>query len=116
MFSKNYKITQKKEFDLIHKKGTVFHSDYLKVFILPNNLSYSRFSIIVSKAVSNKAVERNKIKRRLRNIFFNLNIPINSSIDTLVKTMPGIEKIETNVLKEKFETLFTKIKDMKLKK
>ncbi|HBI17376.1 MAG: Ribonuclease P protein component [Candidatus Moranbacteria bacterium GW2011_GWF2_34_56] len=116
MFSKKYKIAQKKEFDLIYKKSTVFHSDYLTVFILPNNLDYSRFSIVVPKAVSSKAVERNKIKRRLRNIFINLNIPLNSPVDALVKTMPGIEKVQTNVLKEKLETLFTKIKDMKLKK
>lgn len=116
MFSKKYKITQKKEFDLLYKKGTVFHSDYLKVFILPNNLNYSRFSIIVSKAISSKAVERNKVKRKLRNIFFNMDISLNTSIDTLIKTMPGIEKVKTNVLKEKFETLFTKIKDTNFKK
>ncbi len=109
MFSKKYKLVQKKEFDLIYKKGTLFQSDYLNVHILPNSLNYSRFTIVVSKAVSNKAVERNKIKRILKNIFFSLNIKLNHSIDVIVTTLPGISTIKTLILKEKFENLFNKI-------
>lgn len=36
---------------------------------MANQLSHPRLGLIVSKKVSKKAVERNKLKRRLREIF-----------------------------------------------
>jgi ribonuclease P protein component len=45
---------------------------YLKYY--PNNLGENRYRIIVSKKVSKKAVVRNKIKRRIREILRCLDI------------------------------------------
>jgi len=66
MFPKNQRITEKKDFDLIFKKGKALNSPFLTVRILKNNLSMQRFAVLVSKKVSKKAVDRNKIKRILR--------------------------------------------------
>lgn len=111
MFSKKYKIIKKEDFNSIYKNGALFQSDYLKVFILTTNLGYSRLSIIVSKTVSPQAVIRNKIKRRLKNVLFGLNIPLNTPVDIIIKTSLGADKLKSSILKEKFEKLFEKIKN-----
>lgn len=66
MFPKNQRITNKKDFDLVFKRGKVFHSPFLSIRILKTNSDKKRFSVLVSKKVSSKATERNKIKRLLR--------------------------------------------------
>lgn len=107
MPTKNYKITKKEDFNLIYKNGKVFQSDYLKVFVLPNKLALSRFSVIVSKNVSSKAVERNSIKRKIKNIILKLEIQKKSSLDIIIKTHKGIENIKKRDLLEKFKRLLS---------
>lgn len=109
MLSKKYKLTKKEDFDQIYKNGSVFYFEHLKVFILPNNLNYTRFSVVVSKKVSPSAVVRNNIKRRIKNILFSLNKNLNPSIDILIIPSFGITTLKTDLLREKFEKLLKKI-------
>ncbi|MDQ3076611.1 MAG: ribonuclease P protein component [bacterium] len=56
-------------FDEIMKSGTTYHSDHISLRIhriTAQNLS--RFSVVVSKKVENKAVSRNVLKRRLYSV------------------------------------------------
>ena len=66
MFPKNQRITDKKDFDLIFKKGRKAYSPFFGVRTIPNNLDIQRFAVLVSKKVSKKAVKRNRIKRVIR--------------------------------------------------
>lgn len=113
MFSKKYKITRKEDFSLIYKKGTLFQSECLKVFILANSLNYNRFSVVVPKSVSPKAVVRNRVKRKLKNILIGFDAKLSPTMDIIIKTFPGADKLETTILKEKFEKLFKKINHIK---
>ena len=111
MFSAKNKLSKKGDFALIYKKGIIFQSDYLKIFVLPNGLNYNRFSIIAPKTVSTQAVIRNKVKRRLKNILLNIKSNKHTSIDLVIKTFKGIEKLDSSTLKERFEVFFDKLKD-----
>jgi ribonuclease P protein component len=101
MFAKKYRITKKEDFDLIFRKGRSFYADFFMVKILRNDLGFSRFSVLVSKKVSLKAVERNAVKRKLREILKknSLIFPPNSDIivyankSILNKSFSEIEKI-----------------------
>ncbi len=70
----------KKTFDFIFKNGRNYHSDslYLKKYLLPESKE-NHFAAVVSKKVSKKAVERNKIRRQifgiLREKFSNIEKP-----------------------------------------
>lgn len=44
----------------------MFREEYISLKVLKNNLNFNRFGFVVSGKVSKKSVERNKIKRRLR--------------------------------------------------
>lgn len=109
MFSKKYKITKKEDFNKIYKSGSVFYSEHLKVFVLPNNLNYNRFSVVISKKVSPKAVLRNKIKRKIKNSLIDLDKNLNPSRDIIIIPSFEVATLKTTLLKEKFEKLLKKI-------
>ncbi|MBI4059079.1 ribonuclease P protein component [Candidatus Microgenomates bacterium] len=67
MLPSQYRLNEKRDFDRVLKKGlmeqtSLFGLGYLK---LTDNLP-SRFGLIVSKRISKRAVDRNRIKRILR--------------------------------------------------
>jgi ribonuclease P protein component len=58
-------LTKKRDFDLVFKKGVTLASKNLVIYAKPNELSFSRLGLSVSKKIG-KAVTRNRIKRLLR--------------------------------------------------
>lgn len=62
------KIKKSSEFLTIYKRGVTKESQHFKVAILPNNLQWSRFGVTAGKKIG-KAVQRNYVKRRLREYF-----------------------------------------------
>lgn len=68
MLKKQYRITNPKDFERINKTGKQIGNQYIIIKFLKNELDYSRIGFIISNRISKKAVERNKIKRQLREI------------------------------------------------
>ncbi len=56
-----------------------------------NELGSARFCFVVSKKISNKAVVRNKVKRRLREAIKALLPRIKHGFDCVLIALPGIE-------------------------
>ena len=116
MLAKKYKITKKEDYYKLYKKGHTFNSPCLKIFILPNGLNFNRFSIVVSKKISSKATTRNNIKRRIKGAIFEDGLQKTTpSFDILILTYPGIDKLDSLFLKEKFKKLFKKLKHFNFK-
>lgn len=66
MLKKELRIRKQKDFDNIFSKGAYFSEKFLALKVVENELEISRFGFIVSNKISKKAVERNRIKRLLR--------------------------------------------------
>ncbi len=64
MIAKKFKIP-KKHIALILKKGESFDSKLFVVRFWENKIEFPRFRIIVSTKFAKKAVDRNKIRRRI---------------------------------------------------
>lgn len=114
MLPKINRLAKEREINTVFKKGKVFKSDFLLVRLMKNNLQKSRFSFVVGKKVSNKAVQRNKIKRRLRQIVLNElrknQMPeYKESVDGVVIALPGIEKKQFSEIQEAVTSLFKKL-------
>ena len=60
-------LTKKVQFNLVYKEGRSWTGREVVVRALPNELGSSRFGFVVSRHVG-KAVERNRVKRLLREI------------------------------------------------
>ncbi len=72
MFKKINRLTKDKEFDKAFNPpaggGKSSYDKTIGIKIISNELDHNRFGILVGIKVSKKAVERNKIKRQIREI------------------------------------------------
>jgi ribonuclease P protein component len=62
------RLKKKQEFVLLYKKGKRYIGKYIVLIYLSNDLNSSRMSAVVSRRHGN-AVQRNRLKRRLRALF-----------------------------------------------
>ncbi len=86
---KRYRLRKNERFQEIRKKGRSYGSSALILNTLPNDLPYSRFGFSVSARLGG-AVERNRIKRRLREIMRLRMAHIRSGWDlVLIARMPS---------------------------
>lgn len=101
-------LKKKKDFSEVFKKGRKIQGNFLYIKAISNNLKQSRFGIIISKKVAQKAVLRNKIKRRTRAVLKE-NLPrVKTNIDCVVFFL-FLPK-DFNLLKKDIEESFKKLK------
>jgi len=64
---RRYRVRTDKRFQEIRQQGRSYVNHLLVLCVLPNDLPYTRFGFTVNSRIGN-AVQRNRIKRRLREI------------------------------------------------
>lgn len=67
-FSKAARVRSRLDFDAIYDRGVRQSDGCLSILLLPNDRATSRLGLAVSKRCGN-AVQRNRFKRRLREVF-----------------------------------------------
>ena len=92
MLPKKNRLTKKREFDLVFKKGKTFKNDFLTFKLLKNHFLEGRFGFIVGKNVSKKGTVRNKVKRQLRHALGQEIKNIKSNVAGVFIAQSGIEK------------------------
>ncbi len=92
----------------ILKKGTKKESSLLKIYYELNG--NSKFTIICPKKVSKKAVERNKIKRLIREALRKKLDKEEIKINAVILAKKEIIGQKQNQIKESFDSLVNKIK------
>jgi len=63
--NKKQRLTHLTDFLHVRQNGKVFTNTYMVLLVAHNHLGYSRFAVAAGRRVGN-AVERNRVKRRLR--------------------------------------------------
>ena len=66
MFKKNNRLSKSKDIETVFRAGRSFFSPYFVVRFIPQKTVDKRIAVVVSNRVSKKAVERNRIKRLIR--------------------------------------------------
>ena len=108
MLSKINRVRKKKDFEAIFAKNKVFKNKFLSLRVAKNNLPEARFGFVVSKKISQKAVVRNKIRRRLSDIIHKNIKKIKTGTDVVFIAVPGIEKNNFSEIKEATENILIK--------
>ncbi len=67
--TKKERLKKNKEFKKVFDNQYVGYGKYMVLLYKENDLKYPRLGVIASKKVSKKAVERNRAKRLLREVF-----------------------------------------------
>lgn len=108
MFSKKYRLSKQKDFEKIFKAGQFINGQFIFLKNLKNKLEYSRFAFVVSSKISKKAVIRNKIKRRMRDIAQRCFQEIKPGYDIIITAKPGIDSVDYNKINQELIGLFKK--------
>jgi ribonuclease P protein component len=104
------RITKKRDFDRIFKKGAGFKEGFLFLKIIAGELKQSRFAFVVGKKVSNKATVRNKIRRQLRKLMEEKIKGINKIVDGVFIALQGAERYDFREMEKTFIKLLKKTK------
>jgi ribonuclease P protein component len=90
MLEKKHRLTKRKEFNYIFKKGKAFST---KLFVLnysPTKLPTFKVGFSVSKKIGN-AVIRNKVKRKMREAFRSFSNEVSEQYNYILVARKGIE-------------------------
>lgn len=90
MFKKESRLSKNNDFDKVFKEGKGVFSGFLGIKIIKNCFKYNRFGVLVGTKVSKKAVDRNKIKRRIRESIKKIESDLLVGYDIVITTSPGI--------------------------
>jgi ribonuclease P protein component len=82
-FPKDRRVRRRGEFQDVFQRGTRVHGRYFTVLVLPNGLSVPRLGIVASRKFGG-AVDRNRAKRLIREIFRHLDVDASPSLDVVV--------------------------------
>ena len=114
MLPEKNRLKKKKDFKEILKKGRGFKEDFLIAKIKKNEFKEARLGFIVSRKVSKKAVVRNRIKRRLREVAKLRIGEIKEHVDIVLIALPGTATKNFKEIKETMEKLLVKAGLLKL--
>jgi ribonuclease P protein component len=90
MWPRQKRLSKDKEFDRIFKTGQGRGQASLAVKIVPNDLGFNRYGIIISNKISKKATERNRLKRIIREIVKREEEKLKLGLDMVIISRPGL--------------------------
>lgn len=114
MLPKSQRLRKTKEIELLFKKGKSVYLGALGLKAYPNQLNYPRFTILVNKKVSKKAVERNRLKRQLR-AFLEIELSKTLGFDLIVICQPAALNLESAELIKQLKVTLERLKLLWLK-
>ncbi len=68
-FDKSKRLLNSRQYQQVLRQGRSYRNPFFVMIILPNTVNTGRLGIIVSKKVSKRAVDRNRLKRLVRESF-----------------------------------------------
>lgn len=81
------RLRKGREFDTAYAKGTVYSGPLLVVRVFPNGLGLTRWGFAVGKRLARRATERNRMRRRMRELARTL--PVRPGYDIVVTARAG---------------------------
>ena len=109
------RIKKRKDFESVFKNGKSLFSEIAVIKILKNDSNITRFGFIVSRKVSLKAVERNRIKRKMREQIRLRLSRFEKGMDIIIIARKNIIRKKSKELGDFFEKLFVENEALTIK-
>ena len=104
---RRYRLRYNSDFQRVRQHGRFYASPLMVLAFLRNELDHSRFGFVVSKRLG-KAVQRNKIKRRIREAV-RLRLPwIKSGFDVVFIARQPMRQASYQQIEQTLDTLLKK--------
>src|SRR5437868_14348800 len=110
MLPRDARLRKSKNFDSVYRKGIFYPGTDLSIYVLANDLPFTRCGFSISKKVSKKAVERNKLKRQLSFIFREESKEIKSCVDIVFVARKNLLNLNYLEIKTVVKNLLVKAK------
>ena len=95
------RIRRKSDFSELYKRGRCDRGRYFNLIHLPNDLGHSRMAVVASRKVGN-AVQRNRIRRRAKELFRRNKDLLTSPIDLLLVSKKEMRDASWADLRERY--------------
>ena len=112
-FPKKVRLLKRGQFLKLSRQGKRVHTDCFIAIVLKETAQNNRIGITISKKVGN-AVERNRIKRIIREYFRHNKENISGPKDINIIARKGLTTLSNERIIEKVDKLFSKIALAKL--
>ena len=89
----------------VFNKGRSFVNRHFVLYVLPNGKKYNNVAFCVGRAAG-KAVIRNQIRRRTREIFRQVEIGLCTGYSLVIIARPGVDKKNFTLLRSFLKKLF----------
>jgi len=109
MLERKSRLLSDKDFDRVFAKGKFGGSATVTVKAVSNGLGVSRFGFVVGTKVSKRAVERNKAKRRMREIIRKNTAFVKDGFDVVFVAKKEVLTMDFAVLERAMAQLCHKI-------
>lgn len=103
-------IKDTSDFEKILQNGKSIRNEHYIIYYKDKEKEYYRFGLSVGKKISNKAVDRNKLKRRLKNIIDNNKNLYEKTLDYIIIMKGSCLNLSYEELEVSFKKLLLKIK------
>jgi ribonuclease P protein component len=110
-FPKAQRLHQPAEFHLLLQSRAVVNK-WLALYLKPNVVGYKRLGIIASKRVMARAVDRNRAKRAIREVFRQCDTNI-GALDVVVRVRSNPRDGDIDNLRQSLSHLLTKVRMIK---
>jgi len=104
-FPRSCRLRSRRQFVEVYSKGHRVGSSSFNVFGLVNGLGYCRLGLAVSRKVGG-AVRRNRVKRRLRELFRRNRSRLEPPMDLVINAHPAIAQKDLRQLEAEFLRCF----------
>lgn len=104
----SHRLHNKNEFDLVFKQRNRLYGRYFLAYYLNNRLTHPRIGVIASKRNLSLAVDRNRVRRILKEKFRGAGHQI-SGWDVVFVIKKGIENVKNEELRRCCDHLFSQL-------
>lgn len=99
------------DIESIKRTGKRIKTGHLDVRITASPLAFARVGIIVPK-YKHTIVERNRLRRRLRELVRTCMLPVMESSDVVIRPWPSAYEVTFEMLKNEVERVVGKLQDL----